>query len=80
MDKSLAEQYRMRWQAVAEIEISEQRQASFSQRWQKLNAIVRMVAALGLKPEVDLAQEQIVYTRWNTLRECYLAEVEEKRP
>lgn len=79
MDKTLAEQYRMRWQAVAEIETLEQRQASLSQRWQKLNSIMRMAIALGLKPEADAAQEQVIYQRWNKLRRLYLLEAEGKR-
>jgi hypothetical protein len=80
MDKSMAEWYRDRWQAVVEVENTEQRQTSFSQRWRKLNSIVRMAAALGLDLEKDSGQDDIIYQRWNDLRKRYLAEVEGKRP
>ncbi|MCP4427049.1 MAG: hypothetical protein GY803_21370 [Chloroflexi bacterium] len=76
----MAQQYHNRWQAVAEFEVAEQRQTSASQRWHKLNSIVGMAIALGLKPENEAAQDRIVYQRWNKLRQFYLVEVEGKRP
>ena len=77
MDKSMVDLYRSRWEAVAEIESIEQREASFAQRWSQLNAIIRMAAALGLPVVPDEEQENIVHQRWNDLRKLYLAESQE---
>lgn len=74
----MMEQYRNRWQEVAAIENMEQRQASFSQRWHRLNSIMRMAATLKLDTEEDVVQDRIVYQRWNDLRELYLTEVQGK--
>lgn len=48
MNKSMLRDYKNRWQTVAEFEVIEQQQTSIVQRWQKLNALVRMAAGLGL--------------------------------
>lgn len=74
----MMEQYRNRWQEVVAIENREQRQASFSQRWHRLNSIIRMAATLKLEPEEDVGQDRIVSQRWNDLRELYLTEVQGK--
>jgi len=73
MDKSMLTAYQERWQAVAEIEAVEQRQASTAQRWRKLNSLVRMAAGLGLLRKED-ADEQlaIVRQRWNLLKQRHL--------
>ncbi|HFQ93408.1 MAG TPA: hypothetical protein ENK32_05330 [Anaerolineae bacterium] len=75
MDKSTVELYRNRWQAVAAIETQEQRKATSTQRWQQLNAIVRMAAALELPQENDEIQDAVAMQRWNRLRNLYLAEL-----
>lgn len=75
MDKSTVELYRNRWQAVAVIEAREQRESTSTQRWQQLNAIVRMAAALELPREKDASQDTAVIQRWNHLRNLYLAEL-----
>ncbi len=73
MDKELVRQYRERWQAVAAIEIEEQRAATIEQRWRQLNAIWNMAQALGiLKSNAD--DEEVVYLRWSKLKEKFLQE------
>jgi len=67
MDKSTVELYRNRWQAVAVIEAREQWESTSTQRWQQLNAIVRMAAALELPREKDASQDTAVIQRWNHL-------------
>ncbi len=54
LDRETAQAYRDRWQAVAEMENAQQRQMSLTQRWQKLNALLRMAAGgySPLKPQI----------------------------
>jgi hypothetical protein len=59
--------YRARWQAVAEIELREQRAASFESRWQQLNAIVGLAISIGIM-KADSSEEGI-YQRWAKLKE-----------
>jgi hypothetical protein len=60
--------YRARWQAVAEIELQEQRAASFESRWQQLNAIIGLAISLGIL-KADLLSEEGIYQRWAKLKE-----------
>lgn len=76
MDKSMLTAYQDRWKLVAEIEAAEQRQTSMAQRWQKLNALVRMAAGLGILRKGNDAQIQIVRQRWALLKRLHLAETE----
>ena len=64
--------YRERWQAVADFEIMERRDASMTQRWQKLNSLVHMAKALDILPTVD--DDRIARERWDALRKRYLME------
>ena len=67
MDPQQAREYRARWQAVAAIEEEEQKASSVQSRWQQLNAILRLAAALRL----DMAQpdeEEAVRARWARLK------------
>jgi len=67
-NKKLVKDFRDRWQAVAAVEIEEQKSASVTQRWQQLNAIVRMAIGLGL-PLAELEKDdEIVYQRWAKLK------------
>ena len=75
MNKSMLIEYQERWKAVAEVELMEQRQASIRQRWQQLNAIVRMAAGLGVLYKDEDGQVDIVRQRWNVLKDLYLAGV-----
>jgi len=67
-NKKLVKEFRDRWQAVAEVEIEEQKSASITLRWQQLNAILSMAIGLGL-PLAELEQDdEIVYQRWAKLK------------
>jgi hypothetical protein len=58
--------YRARWQAVAEIERQELKAASLDQRWQQLNAVIRLAIGLGIL-RTDKSEEE-VYQRWAQLK------------
>ena len=73
LDKEMLKAYRNRWQAVAEIKNAELQQTTIRQRWIQLNALLRMAAALGLQPKNDIEKDDIVYQRWNRLRELYIS-------
>lgn len=63
-------EFRDRWQAVAAIEVEEQRSASFALRWRQTNTILRLAIGLGLSlTEIDEA-EGLVYHRWAMLKEA----------
>jgi hypothetical protein len=61
MNAQLIREYRERWQAVAAVELEEQRAASVALRWQQLNAIVRMAVDLGLPLKESDKEETIVW-------------------
>ncbi len=69
MDAQLAREYRARWAAVAEVEEAEQRNATASDRWRQLNAIVQMAMALGLDLDVQSEDDAVVWERWARLKE-----------
>ncbi|MCA9919288.1 MAG: hypothetical protein KC445_15115 [Anaerolineales bacterium] len=73
LDKTALQQSRDRWQLVAQYERKEGSQQSDLDRWQKLNALIRMAADLDLVKDVDSQDEAQVWNRWNQLRELYLA-------
>jgi hypothetical protein len=73
LDKEMLKAYRNRWQAVAEIKNEELQRTTIRQRWKQMNALLRMAAALGLQPESDNEEDDIVYQRWNRLRELYIS-------
>ena len=76
IDLEMLKAYRHRWEAVAEIEAIERQQISLTERWHKMNALLRMAAALELRlPGVD-PQDDSVRQRWNRLAEIYLTDVE----
>lgn len=66
MDKMLVQQYRNRWQQVAEIERREQQTASLQQRWLQLNNLRRLAAGLNLS--TTPADKSIVWQRWSRLK------------
>lgn len=68
MDKSMLQEYRARWQAVAAVEKREQQSASFTQRWQQLNAIIGLAAALKLRSTVESDEVEAVRQRWSKLK------------
>ena len=67
MDQRLVQEYRARYQAVAEIEIQEQRSATVLDRWQQLNALWQLGHELKL-PESDWTEEGVVYQRWAKIK------------
>lgn len=74
LDKEMLKAYQKRWQAVAEIKNAELQRTTIPQRWQQMNALFRLAAALGLQPEDDMEETEIVYQRWNRLREFYISQ------
>lgn len=68
MDPDLAREYRVRWPAVAEVEEAEQQWATIAERWEKLNAILRMAVALGLDLQAHGQDEEVVWERWARLK------------
>ena len=68
MDSRLIREYRARYQAVAEIELQEQRSATLLERWQQLNALWRLGAELNLPESTWERDESGVYQRWARLK------------
>ncbi len=66
LNKTLAQQFRNRWQQVAQIECQEQQAASYQQRWIQLNNLWRLAASLNLSV---IADETVVWQRWARLKE-----------
>lgn len=48
LTREALEAYRSQWEAVAQIEAEERRQATIAQRWQKLNGMLKLTIALRL--------------------------------
>ena len=63
----LMRQFRERWQAIAAIEAEELRRTTVPQRWQQLNAILRLAISLGL-PLAGPGDEESVRRRWGRLK------------
>ena len=76
IDLEMLKAYQRRWEAVAEIEAMERQQISLIERWHKMNALLRMAAALGLRLHGNDPQDDSIRQRWNRLAEIYLADVE----
>ena len=67
MSNELIRQFQSRWQAVADVEVSEQRAASITLRWQQMNSILQL--AWGLKiPTKSNREEEVVWRRWAKLK------------
>ncbi|MBN1889933.1 MAG: hypothetical protein JW850_18200 [Thermoflexales bacterium] len=67
MDAHLVKHFRDRWQAVAAVELEEQRAASVELRWQQLNALLQI--AIGLELPLDKRDdEDSVRRRWAKLK------------
>lgn len=71
IDADALKAYRARWEAVAQIEAAEKRQATLEQRWQKLNAMFRLAIALGLYEKMRDADVEAVRARWSRLKSAY---------
>ncbi|MGQ9586013.1 MAG: hypothetical protein ACUVXG_11510 [Anaerolineae bacterium] len=68
MNKQQANEFRERWQAIADIEAEEQRMATLSLCWQQMNAILRLAMDLGLPPAQPSEKVEIVRQQWNRLK------------
>jgi len=73
LDKATLQQNKERWQEVARFEQEEERQSSPLDRWKKLNALFRMANHLNLAIDVNSKEEELVWNRWNKLREIHLS-------
>lgn len=73
LDRSMLQLYQRRWQEVADLALKEERQRSLLQRWQKLNSLMRMAAGLKLTLDGSSQGEDVIWERWNTLRNLYLS-------
>ncbi|MEZ4679461.1 MAG: hypothetical protein R2932_35100 [Caldilineaceae bacterium] len=71
LTKTALEAYRSRWEAVAQIELEEKQQATIEQRWQKLNAMLRLSIALDLYEKMRAADVSDVRARWIKLKAGY---------
>ena len=71
IDKEALQAYRKRWEAVAEVEAAEKRQATIEQRWQKLNAMLQLAISLGLYEKMRNPTVNDVRNRWIKLKANY---------
>lgn len=71
LDKTALQQHKKRWQEVARFEEEEERQSTSLDRWQRLNAIIRLATDLNLAKDAN-QDEAFVWNRWNRLRELHL--------
>ena len=73
LDKATLQQNKKRWQAVAKFEQEEERKSTPLDRWKKLNALFRMANHLNLAIDMSSQEEELVWNRWNKLREIHLS-------
>jgi hypothetical protein len=68
LSASHLQHYRQRWQAVAQQQTREQQNATISERWQQLNALIYLAQSLDIlpQPEKQLTANAI-RQRWLTL-------------
>lgn len=72
LTREALEAYRSQWEAVAQIEAEERRQATIAQRWQKLNGMLKLTIALGLyKKKMRDTNVEDVRNRWIKLKANY---------
>ena len=64
--------YKKRWQIVAQKEEAERKNTTVAERWRKVNALLRMAAALDLQTHHNESPYEITYQNWNRLRDLYL--------
>ncbi|MEA3339394.1 MAG: hypothetical protein U9R15_05455 [Chloroflexota bacterium] len=68
MNSRQAKEFRERWQAVEAVEAEERITASIAARWQQTNAILCLAIDLGLPPEEDGVEIEVVRRRWARLK------------
>ena len=72
LDQATLRAYRERWQAVDQVNNAERQRDTVTERWHKLNSLLRMAAGLGLYAHRIEAETAIPHQRWNRLRQMYL--------
>lgn len=77
IDREMLLAYQRRWQEVRQVAQAEQQTATITERWQQLNALLRLARSLGLSPSENHLQSGLVLQRWNRLQTLYLAEQQE---
>ncbi len=77
IDRASLLAYQRRWQAVNEVRQAEQQAATIAERWQRLNALLRLAGSLGLQSPEPHPMNDPAQQRWNHLRALYLGEREE---
>lgn len=68
LNKLELEAYRARWQLVNEVQAEELRKATFHERWQQLNSLIRLACGLGWSLTRDDEEIAIVRSRWQKLK------------
>ena len=68
MSNELIRQFQSRWQAVAAVEVSEQRAASITLRWQQMNSILQLAWGLKIPTTMSNREEEVVWQRWAKLK------------
>ena len=76
MDAVMLKDYQRRWQAVRAAEAAAQQETPLVVRWQQLNSIIRLAAALGLSIEAVSKDVDDVRYRWNTLKNAYAISIQ----
>jgi hypothetical protein len=68
MDPQLVREYRARYDAVAQVEAAERQASTLEERWERLNALVRMAVALGVDLRAESPDDAEVWARWARLK------------
>jgi hypothetical protein len=68
MDPELVREYRARYEAVTQVEAAERQALTLEERWEKLNALVRMAVALGIDLSAESPDDAEVWARWARLK------------
>jgi len=66
--------YRRRWQAVEQVKRAEQQAATVTERWQRLNSLLRLARSLGLQSSENDSLSDPMQQHWNRLKALYLIE------
>lgn len=79
IDKEMLLAYQRRWQTVRQVEHAEQQSATITERWQRLNSLLRLASSLGLSLSKDDDLIGSAQQRWNRLHSLYLAAQQEAK-
>jgi hypothetical protein len=67
LDRASLTAYRQRWQTVNAIETAERQSTSITERWQQMNALLRLAMALNILPPGDDVAVNEGRERWLAL-------------